>query len=389
MAIDYTSIEEVINDFQLMADDTSYDKDAALHQVRLLALHGLRELTFDVEQNIKTSLKAVSATTLSIILPDDFVKAIKIGFVGTDEKVHPLGLADDLRLDSSYAGTVTGTNPAEPFYNTYSGRKFGVGGGNNANGYYRLNRNDNTIQFSSDVSGKTIVLEYISDGISSIQPRGNIIKMKFNGASNIYQTPIVDGNIISVPNSTGGVSEYKLSAAQPTTANLLGSYAVHFLGGDTAEAIAEKFTKVVNEGYPEWGIKRADKNIRASNSGDEVIITTINLSVKPTHVKSSLIRNNVSAQENLTGVPIKRVTLIQEGVIGESPRVHKFCEEALRSFMYWKFIDKKRGIPMNEKIRAKKEYYNQKRLAKARMLSFTKEEALQSSRKGFKQSPKF
>ena len=44
---------------------------------------------------------------------------------------------------------------------------------------------------------------------------------------------------------------------------------------------------------------------------------------------------------------------------------------------------------MNEKQLAKREYYNQKRLARARMQSFNKDEALQTTRKAFKQSPKF
>lgn len=43
---------------------------------------------------------------------------------------------------------------------------------------------------------------------------------------------------------------------------------------------------------------------------------------------------------------------------------------------------------MNEKMAAKNEYYNQKRLSRARMQSFNKNEALQTSRKAFKQSPK-
>ena len=43
---------------------------------------------------------------------------------------------------------------------------------------------------------------------------------------------------------------------------------------------------------------------------------------------------------------------------------------------------------MNEKMLAEKDFYNQKRLARARMQSFTKDEALQTTRKAFKQSPK-
>ena len=80
MAIDYTSIDEVVNDFQLMMDDTSYDKDAQIYQLRLLALQGLRELKFDAEQEVKTAQKSVSSSSLSISLPDDFVKMLKIGY---------------------------------------------------------------------------------------------------------------------------------------------------------------------------------------------------------------------------------------------------------------------------------------------------------------------
>jgi len=68
--------------------------------------------------------------------------------------------------------------------------------------------------------------------------------------------------------------------------------------------------------------------------------------------------------------------------------VHPYAEEALISWTYWKSIARKRGIPMNDKLEARREYYNQKRLARARMSSFTKEEALQQFRKGFKQAPK-
>ena len=77
------------------------------------------------------------------------------------------------------------------------------------------------------------------------------------------------------------------------------------------------------------------------------------------------------------------------GLTGKDITVHVFAEEALRSYIYWKSIYRKRGINMNEKQVAKKEYYNQKRLARARMQSFNKDEALQTSRKAFKQSPKF
>ena len=69
-------------------------------------------------------------------------------------------------------------------------------------------------------------------------------------------------------------------------------------------------------------------------------------------------------------------------------KVHQFAEEALTSYVYWKYIQRKRGVPFGEKQLAKRDYFNEKRLANARMKSFTKDEAMQTSRKAFKQSPK-
>jgi hypothetical protein len=68
--------------------------------------------------------------------------------------------------------------------------------------------------------------------------------------------------------------------------------------------------------------------------------------------------------------------------------VHPYAEEALVSYVYWKSIQRKRGIPANDKLMARKDWYNEKRLASARLKGFTKEEALQQIRKGFKQSPR-
>lgn len=71
-----------------------------------------------------------------------------------------------------------------------------------------------------------------------------------------------------------------------------------------------------------------------------------------------------------------------------NPRVHIYAEEALRSFIYYKLIERKASVPANEKARARQEYYNERRKANARMKSFTKEELLKTIRKNFKQAPK-
>lgn len=71
------------------------------------------------------------------------------------------------------------------------------------------------------------------------------------------------------------------------------------------------------------------------------------------------------------------------------PSVHVYAEEALRAYMYYKLIEKKATVPASEKARARAEYYNERRLANARLSNFTKENALKTIRKNFTQVPKY
>ena len=70
------------------------------------------------------------------------------------------------------------------------------------------------------------------------------------------------------------------------------------------------------------------------------------------------------------------------------PQVHVYAEEALNSYIYYRLVERKAAVPANEKQRARAEYYNERRKANARMKSFTKEEALKTIRKNYKQAPK-
>jgi len=72
----------------------------------------------------------------------------------------------------------------------------------------------------------------------------------------------------------------------------------------------------------------------------------------------------------------------------ELTKIHPYAEEALSAYIYWKVIQRKRSAPQSEKQAARAEYFNEKRLARSRLVAFTKEEALQTIRTGFKQAPK-
>jgi len=624
MAIDYTSIDEVVNDFQLMIDDTSYDKEAHVYQLRLLALQGLRELTFDVSQEVRTLEIGVIQNSLKISLPGDYVKTLRIGFKGSDGNFHALGHNPNLSLDASVVAQANHnpSNDNDPNYRLDVGKKFGVGGGNNSLGYYRLNRNDNTINFSSNLAGKAIFMEYISDGISEVQATNHIIQLTFNSDG------ISNGSTVTIPSSTGGSLIYTFTTSTPTS-----PFEIYIEDGWSSSQISDAFINLVNDGYPDYEItpfsddmtatpggdasadiiysgesdevidslsedtysentadpvvddpvvgeevvsgffsgnqvgglygggviyyvfnsSDPDTEIIGSNTGDSALIISLDdivvegqdrfewgeallipglntndtsgaLNDDPEYgvnsngieqqiildfqesaeyinnygseitaakacelysaggyndwflpnfrqfyklnnklpnwvagVDSVYVTIDISNAEGFNYVPvtstsssniywlssqinsafargvylapsplvpsissyigknhdakvraIRKVTiasgggggrsldyplsdqsLVSLGTPGVKPRVHKFCEEALRCYIYYKYVQRKRGIPANEKQMAKRAFFNEKRLARARMMSFSKETALQTSRKAFKQSPKF
>ena len=392
MAIDYTNIEEVVNDFQLMIDDTSYDKEAHIYQLRLLALQGLRELTFDVEQSVKTTTMVVDSTTLQVTIPADYVKVLRIGYKGDDGEFHSFGTNPNLSLDSSVSAQVNDDlyDENNPYFHTDIGKKFGVGGGVNSLGYYRINRSDNTINFSSGVAGKTVFMEYISDGITETPPKNHVVRFTLN-------SDIENNTTIKIPNRSGSFTTYtfKLQSVGTFTSHdgLTSNPAstdVYFSSGSTSSELAEVLSEVINNGHPRYSVAPSDSKIKASNNGDVLTVTLSNLTSAPLNLLSigNDFDSNVEDVGTTNVFSVISQELVQLGSLGDKPRVHKFCEEALRSYVYYKYVQRKRGIPANEKQMAKRAYFNEKRLARARMMNFNKETAMLTSRKAFKQSPK-
>jgi len=214
-----------------------------------IGLRGLKELNMDAGKDIKSVQLTVSSNG-SVDFPADYVGYTKIGKADKDGRIHVLGVdrrrVKNIDFTNAFGTDITDSDDYFIFRNYLLdgslGSIYGVGGGNNANGYYTEDRKNNRFLFNGELKGDIIILEYISDG-SSDEPNGEI-------------------------------------------------------------------------------------------------------SVDP------------------------------------------YLEEALMAFIYWRSIQRKRGIQQFEKESARREYYNEKRLAVARLNKFTKEEALQTTRKAFKQSPK-
>jgi len=101
----------------------------------------------------------------------------------------------------------------------------------------------------------------------------------------------------------------------------------------------------------------------------------------------NLDQNRIEIKSN-SNVADLVVEYVADEARSANPQVHVYAEEALIAYIYYKMIERKAAVPMAEKQRARAEYYNERRKANARMKSFTKEEALKTIRKNYKQAPK-
>ena len=79
---------------------------------------------------------------------------------------------------------------------------------------------------------------------------------------------------------------------------------------------------------------------------------------------------------------------ISDEAKSDNPVVPVYAEQALRAYVYYHVVERKSSVPLGEKQRARAEYYNERRLANARLKSFNKFDALSTSRRNFKLSPK-
>lgn len=102
----------------------------------------------------------------------------------------------------------------------------------------------------------------------------------------------------------------------------------------------------------------------------------------------NLDQNRIEIETN-SGYTEVVVEYVADEARSSDPEVHVYAEEALRSYMYYKIIERKSTVPANEKQRARAEYYNERRKANSRLSNFTKEEALKTIRKNFIQAPKY
>lgn len=176
-------IKQVVQEFLVESlGDTNFNRFARFLQI---ALSGLREQNFDVSGVPTTALLNVQDND-TIILPSNYVNYIRIA-VCNNGNISDLGLNGNMCLNrtadscgdlihTTASNGTTSTNNfnftiGEGMWEAYAdnyrngeatGRFFGIGGGGNSNGYYRIDKQMGVIQLGQ-ISATQIVLEYLAD----------------------------------------------------------------------------------------------------------------------------------------------------------------------------------------------------------------------------------
>ncbi len=190
----YVLLEQVINDIMANMDEDSYLSNMPRHKILYHAKRGIRELYYDIMQEIK-AIEIEMGPTLKIVLPPDYVNYVRISCVGENGELFPLAHDSRMSIARSYlqdheynllydhegcvlegSGKRDTVSSEDEEGSTVSSFSFDYRYSNSFtpnldrsrvynNGKFSINKLDGVIEFNSDVFSKNIVVEYISDGL--------------------------------------------------------------------------------------------------------------------------------------------------------------------------------------------------------------------------------
>jgi len=198
---EYISLNDVINNFIVAYIGAGkLIPSAKRTDVMFHAKRGLQEFSYDTLKSIK-SQELTIPPSLSIVIPQDYVNYVKCSWIddaGAKHTIYPtrvtsnpseLPIQDGDGIpsqDSNGENTLAnqsltedrwaaqgGTNDLRPddyrypFNEGLIGQRYGLQPEEaQVNGKFTINERTGTFSFSSDLAGKLIILEYISDGLS-------------------------------------------------------------------------------------------------------------------------------------------------------------------------------------------------------------------------------
>jgi len=205
----YISLNDVINNFMVAYVGTGKLIGAVKRtDVIFHAKRGMQEFSYDTLKSIKSQELNIPHS-LSVAIPQDYVNYVKMAWIDHSGIKHPIYPVNSLTtnpyenpiqdqrglpIQDNFGENIEGDSLTEHRWDTnrllqdvnentaldvgwyngdnwvqdrFYGRLYGMDPQyGNINGYFSINDRENKISFSSNLVGKLIVLEYISDGLA-------------------------------------------------------------------------------------------------------------------------------------------------------------------------------------------------------------------------------
>lgn len=191
MARNKILLSDIINDFMLLHTDDDYVNNVNETQLKVLGRRGIREMGFDILQNVKSVLLPLNEDNITVNLPDDFVNWTRIGVVGDDGLFYIFKENNNIAAPMRYEYDVDGVTPKDtdgdgvndrvdariatdtnyPLQEAYysndgyipnGGGQYGYGGAHYS-GEFRINKEQNRIELDSHTDLTELAIEYIAD----------------------------------------------------------------------------------------------------------------------------------------------------------------------------------------------------------------------------------
>ena len=199
-AYQFLTLKDIVETF--LATYTGAGKiceDVRANDVYFHATRAMQEFSYDVFRSVKAQEIVVPAT-LTMTLPRDFVNHVKLCWsdgAGVEHVLYPAIItsnptnvsqdSDGNYETSPFTGSLTTDTDSETMenyksstpsenqndyddddYNELEGSRYGIDPQHaQINGSYYIDYQNGVIHFSSNISGKTLILKYISDGMSA------------------------------------------------------------------------------------------------------------------------------------------------------------------------------------------------------------------------------
>jgi hypothetical protein len=192
----YVTLKQVVNDYMASRQKDDYDALAPRHVILNHARRGMRELYMDVSREVR-AIEIDVSDTLSIPMPPDYIDYVRVSWVDKYGNLYPITENKSLSISRVYLQdheyNILFDNDGNVLYGSAATQALQNVDGDTVkeydiirpgftpnqdrtkvfeNGSFVVDREDGLLRFDSTVHSKSVVLEYISDGLYTDPNRG-------------------------------------------------------------------------------------------------------------------------------------------------------------------------------------------------------------------------